>query len=154
MPSVPPGQGLKRPGDLTGARLVGEVFARWAHLPDYHFRALGRMALRALDDPNEKHPAAMYWGGREYLARCWPQPFPEGEGAEEEKRRKSVLDTVTVVCKELRAEGAIEIVKGYRPPGPGLRQTFLLTLDNDPTGAIARMRAAKNEARRPRRKAS
>jgi hypothetical protein len=110
------------------------------------------MALRALDDPAPPVPVATYWGGREYLARCWPQPFPEGDGSEEAKRLQSILNTVTVVCRELRAEGAIEIVKGYRPPGPGNRQVFRLTLDNEPTGAIARFREQELAARRARRK--
>ena len=154
MPTVPRGPALKRPGDLTGARLVGKVYARWAHLPDYHFRALGRMALRSLDDPTPLYPAATYWGGREYLARCWPQPFPEGDTPEDETRRKSILHKVSLIWRQLRAEGACEIVKGDRLPGPGLRQTFLLTLDNDPTGAIARMRDEENARRAARKEAA
>jgi hypothetical protein len=112
-----------------------------------------RMAHRALDDPTPLYPAALYWGGRELIARTWPQPFPEGGGSEDEKRRESILNTVSVICRELRSEGAIEVVKGDRPAGPGLRQTFLLTLDNDPTGAIARLRDQKNAARRARKDA-
>jgi hypothetical protein len=142
----------RKTGGVTGARLVGQVFDRWSHLPDYHFRALARMALRALDDPAPPVPAATYWGGRECIARTFPQPFPEGESPDEVKRLGSVLNTVTVVCRELRAEGAIEIVKGYRPPGPGNRQVFRLTLDNEPTGAIARFREQELAARRIRRK--
>lgn len=141
-------------GGVTGARLVGKVLDRWSHLPDYHFRAIVRMALRALDDPTPEHPAATYWGGREAIARCWPQPFPDGDSAEDERRRASILNTVSVVCRELRFEGAIEVIKGPRAPGPGKRQAFLLTLDNEPTGAIVRLREAENAQRRSRKRAA
>lgn len=144
----------KNPGGVTGARLVGKVLDRWSHLPDYHFRALVRMAHRSLDDPTPEHPAATYWGGREYIARCWPQPFPASDSPEDGRRRASILNTVSVVCRELRFEGAIEVIKGPRAPGPGKRQVFLLTLDNEPTGAVVRLRDAENARRRSGRSAA
>lgn len=131
--------------------MLGKVFTRWVHLPEPHFRALSRMALMALDQPNDQYPAALYWGGRELIARCWPQPFPDGDSEEDRKRRKIILTTVTTVCGELRAEGAIEVADPARVPGPGRRQVFLLTLDNEPTGAIRKMRDEENAARRARK---
>jgi len=90
------------------------------------------MALTALDDRTERHPAATYWGGRELIARSWRWPWPDGGTDDDARKRRTILHEVTVVCRDLRSDGAIEIVKGDRPAGPGRRQTFLLTLDNEP----------------------
>lgn len=90
------------------------------------------MALTALDDPTEKHRAALYWGGRELIARTWRWPWPEGDSEDDQRRRRTILHEVTVVCRELRLEGAIEAAAGARSPQPGVRQVFHLTLDNDP----------------------
>lgn len=123
-----------------GATLVGLVLDRWAYLPELHYRALLRMALTVLDYPDGDRPAATYWGGRELLARTWRQPYPDGDAADDQRRRRSVLHEVTVVCRDLCGEHAIEVVRGNRLPGPGRRQVYRLTVDMEPTYSLLKRR--------------
>jgi hypothetical protein len=119
----------RKTGGVTGARLVGQVLCRWRELPELQYRALLCMALTALDDPTEKHPAATYWGGYERIAGTWRAPFPEDDGTPEtRKRRKNTLNEVRKVMRALEAAGAVKVVDTGKLPCPGNAQTFRLVI--------------------------
>jgi hypothetical protein len=128
MPSVPPAQALKRPGDLTGARLVGRVLNNWSHLPDLQFRALLRMAHTALDDPNGTYAAATYWGGHESIARTWRTPYPDGDSDDDKRRRRNILNEVRRVMRALEQAGAVKALSDGQPVRLGHAQRYLITV--------------------------
>lgn len=99
-----------------GAQLVSEVLTRWTHVPDRAFRVLVRMALTALDQPQNGQPAGVYFGGRELLDSA----MRPTRGTPETRYR----DLKRAVA-ELVAAGAIERVGGA---GPRHNQVYRLTL--------------------------
>lgn len=98
-----------------GASLVSQVWSFWApNLPVRTTLVLARMAHTALDEPNGKTPAGMYWAGHDLLAACFP-------GGATELNRRAVRKAVT----ELVAVGAIERVeRGYNGHRTVYRLTF------------------------------
>lgn len=101
-----------------GASLVVQVLASWSHLSDRAFRVLVRMAVTALDKPQNGQPAAIYRGGRELLAMSL-----RSEKGTERTRNRAVAKAVA----ELTDAGAIEhLVTGWA----GQNAVYRLTLGN------------------------
>src|SRR4051812_49097393 len=84
---------------LMGATLVTQVLAHWSHVSDRAFRVLVRMAVTALDKPQNGNPANIYRGGRELLAMSL-----RNKGGTDRTRFRSVAEAVA----ELTDAGAIE----------------------------------------------
>lgn len=84
------------------------MYDHWSHLPDLQFRALGRMALTALDQPNGDVPAATYFGGHERIAQAWRSPWPEGDDEESKRKRRNLLNDVRKVIRALEGAGAVK----------------------------------------------
>jgi hypothetical protein len=82
-----------------GATLVAQVLTHWTDLSDPAFRVLVRMAVTALDAPNNGRPAAVYHGGRELLAMS----LRSGTGTPRTRYR-----SVAKAVGELTEAGAIE----------------------------------------------
>jgi hypothetical protein len=101
-----------------GATLVTQVLAHWSHVSDRAFRVLVRMAVTALDKPQNGNPANIYRGGRELLAMSL-----RNKGGTERTRFRSVAEAVA----ELTDAGAIEhLVTGWA----GQNAVYRLTLGN------------------------
>jgi hypothetical protein len=99
-----------------GASLVVQVLASWSHLSDRAFRVLVRMAVTALDKPQNGQPANIYRAGRDLLAMTL-----RSEGSAETRYR-----AVKRAVAELTEAGAIEHVKtGWA----GQNAVYRLTLD-------------------------
>jgi hypothetical protein len=81
-----------------GASLVVQVLANWSHLSDRAFRVLVRMAVTALDKPQNGQPANIYRAGRDLLAMGL-----RSEGSAETRYR-----AVKRAVAELTDAGAIE----------------------------------------------
>jgi hypothetical protein len=111
-----------------GAQLVAQALAYWADLPDRQFRILVRMALTALDSPDDGKAAATYFGGHELLARALGCPYPDGDSDEARKARATVLRHVRGEVAALRKAGACTVVDTGRAVRHGHSQTYLLTL--------------------------
>lgn len=82
-----------------GASLVVQVLVSWSHLSDRAFRVLVRMAVTALDKPQNGQPAGIYHGGREMLSMSL-----RSKGGTERTRYRSVAEAVA----ELTEAGAIQ----------------------------------------------
>lgn len=129
-PTAPPGGG----DPAMGATNVALVFTRWAHLPDKAFRALGYMALVALDQDTEPR----YWGGWEGLAEAIgrtppaePADSDTSPRAEEYRRmRRNDFEAVKTAMRQVFKAGAAAVEK---PSGPGRPATYRLLL-GAPTG--------------------
>ncbi|MGW9196075.1 hypothetical protein [Micromonospora chersina] len=100
-----------------GARLVSLALVRWSYVSDRAFRVLVRMALTALDEPQNGQPAGLYFGGQDLLALSL-----RNCGG----KRESVLRSVRLAVDELIAEGAVERTKQGRS---GQNAVFHLTLE-------------------------
>jgi hypothetical protein len=101
-----------------GASLVVQVLANWSHLSDRAFRVLVRMAVTALDKPQNGQPAAIYHGGRELLAMSL-----RSKGGTDRTRYRSVAEAVA----ELTDAGAIQhLAIGWA----GQNAVYRLTLSN------------------------
>jgi hypothetical protein len=99
-----------------GATLVTQVLAHWSHLSDRAFRVLVRMAVTALDKPQNGNPANIYRAGRDLLAMTL-----RSEGSTETRYR-----AVKRAVAELTEAGAIEhLVTGWA----GQNAVYRLTLD-------------------------
>jgi len=99
-----------------GAHLVAEVLARWTDVSDRAFRILVRMAVTALDKPQNGQPACIYRGGRELLAMSL-----RSEKGSARTRNRAVAKAVA----ELTELGAIEhLVTGWA----GQNAVYRLTL--------------------------
>lgn len=106
-----------------GAQLVAQVLAGWTDVSNQAFRVLVRMALTALDKPQNGHPAGIYRGGRELLAMTL-----RGDGTDETKYR-----AVKRAVAELTEAGAIEhIATGWT----GQKAVYRLTLSRRGTVAV------------------
>jgi hypothetical protein len=101
----------------VGARLVSQVLARWTHVSDRAFRILVRMALSALDEPQEGKPARVYFAGRDPLADV----LRNERGGD----RQTAYRTVKRAIAELIAEKAIERTDAGRS---GHNAVYKLTL--------------------------
>lgn len=99
-----------------GANLVAQVLTSWAHLPDRPFRVLVRMALTALDKPQNGHPAHVYFAGWELLALTL-----RSDGGTEQSRKRAIARAVS----DLIDEGAIERADAGRT---GHKAVYRLTL--------------------------
>jgi hypothetical protein len=125
--AIPPAQGRKRPGDLTGATLVGLVLDNWSHLPDLQFRALMRMAHTALDTRSpEGKPPCQYFGTYRLIAQTWRPGWPGDGEPDAAKKRRSILNEVRKALRALETAGAVKPIGP--PPVPGHPQEYLLTL--------------------------
>jgi hypothetical protein len=93
---------------MMGAALVGEVLARWTHLPDRQFRVLLRMAHTALDYPNGEYPARLYFGGHDLRAMSLRSPYPEGDDKDAIKAHGTLHRHVRSAVAGLVASGAIQ----------------------------------------------
>lgn len=99
-----------------GASLVVQVLANWSHLSDRAFRVLVRMAVTALDKPQNGQPANIYRAGRDLLAMTL-----RSEGSTETRYR-----AVKRAVAELTEAGAIEhLVTGWA----GQNAVYRLNLD-------------------------
>jgi hypothetical protein len=98
-----------------GAQMVAQVLACWTDVSDRAFRVLVRMALTALDKPQNGHSAGIYRGGRDLLALSL-----RSDGSDETKYR-----AVKRAIAELTEVGAIEhIATGWA----GQNAVYRLTL--------------------------
>jgi hypothetical protein len=99
-----------------GASLVVQVLASWSHVSDRAFRVLVRMAVTALDKPQNGQAAAIYHGGRDLLAMTL-----RSEGSAETRYR-----AVKRAVAELTEAGAIEhLATGWA----GQNAVYRLTLE-------------------------
>jgi hypothetical protein len=99
-----------------GAHLVTQALAHWTHLSDRAFRVLVRMAVTALDKPQNGNPANIYRGGRELLAMS----LRSDKGTERTRNR-----AVAKAVAELTEAGAIEhIVTGWAGQNAAYRLTL------------------------------
>lgn len=103
-----------------GAQLVALALARWTHVSDRAFRVLTRMALTALDEPQNGTPAGMYFGGRDLLVASLRR-----DGASDATQRRKVRR----LLDELIDAGAIERAAHGRA---GKNSVYRLTLLNEP----------------------
>lgn len=104
-----------------GARLVQLALMRWSHVSDRAFRVLVRMALTALDEPQNGQQAGLYFGGRDLLATV----IRSGEDV----KREVVYRTVSKAVAELIEVGAIERTNVARS---GEKQVYSLRLESMP----------------------
>ena len=135
---------------LMGAALVGEVLARWTHLPDRQFRVLLRMALTALDQPNGDKPARLYFGGHVVLAMTLRSPYPEGDDEEAERARATIHRRVREAVAGLIEAGAIQ---RDGTAHTGHQQDYWITLSAGPQKASSAgpQKASTQARRRPPR---
>jgi len=107
----------------VGARLVGEVLARWAPVTsDRGFRILVRMAHTALDESNDGRPAGLYFGGRDLLVATLREESRRG-------KPENVYKEVRTIIAELIRIGAIERTNHARS---GSNAVYRLTLSGRP----------------------
>lgn len=111
-----------------GVELVGAVSARWGHLPAGPYKVLVRMALVALDKPNNKgDEAGLYWRGWQDLAIALGRevPYIGADALELARRRKVIRNEVIRHTTFLRKAGAIE--QSVDNPGHRTRQVWKVT---------------------------
>lgn len=111
-----------------GAELVGLVYAGYSALPGAQFKALGFMALKALDHPNRARPARLYTGGWEGVSMAIGRdvPYISANASDLLDRRKHLRHEVSRLCSALKKAGAIEPLVGH--PQIGQQQAWRLTL--------------------------
>lgn len=101
-------------------QLVGLAMTKWApHVPDRAFRVLMRMALTALDTPQNGRPANIFNGGRDLLASVLRAERDGSEIAIDKALKRAIADLVKV--------GAIRLTNR---PRAGVRAIYELTLNN------------------------
>jgi hypothetical protein len=129
-----------------GASLVGEVLARWTHLPDRQFRILLRMAHTALDNPKDDQPARLYFGGHVLLAMTLRTPYPYGDDQESDRARATIHRHVREAVAGLIEQSAIE---RHGTAHTGHQQDYWITLRTGPEKAsTAGPEKAPRQARR------
>lgn len=97
-----------------GARLVSQVLARWTHVSDRAFRVLVRMALTALDEPNNGTPASVYFGGRDLLAMT----LRRERGGDLDTAYKTVKRAIADLIARWRTNDSGQLAKVLGVPKP------------------------------------
>jgi hypothetical protein len=111
-----------------GIQLANVVSVTWAHLPERQYKILMRMALTALDSPNERgQPPRVFWGGWEPLSLALARDVPDEDDPRDEaqKRRRRLCREVSEITSALVSAGAIKPQEWARK---GHQQTWKLTL--------------------------
>lgn len=109
-----------------GYQIANAVSVQWAHLPERQFKVLMRMALMALDRPNDKgKPARIYHGGWEVLALALNRDVPDEDDPDPvaRRRRARLCREVTEVTSALVTAGAVKPSEQARR---GHQQSWLL----------------------------
>lgn len=109
-----------------GAQLVSAIVISHPRLSDRAFRVAVRMALSALDRPNERgQPAGLYFAGWEPLALVLGYELPPATDPETRKKRRNASENVRRAVRELILAGLVQpLGNAHR----GSRQTYKLCL--------------------------